>query len=232
MSYGGSELMVPEEMLLQVWRRIRLIEYDEDGVEHTYDTVIEDLDPSSITVAMPVVRGVLVPLGAGARVGLAVPWEGCAYLCRTTVVEGQSKGLPVLRLARPTQVERLQRRLFVRLAAPLPSVRVRFWSHELEDWQPLHGARAVDLSAGGMLLASPEALQAGTPIKVRFSLPPQTEETALQATVVRCDEDSRLDGRRMHRLGIRFLDITMQQQDAICRFILRRQAEMRRSGRQ
>ncbi len=221
---------VPWHGLVTLRMPIQIIESLENGKELRHDSIVEDLGPDVLVAAMPIEKGVLVPLPEGTSVKVCFPRQGALYVCNTSVVSRVMEPLPSLWLAPPRDVHRLQRRQSFRLPLLLVPTEVLV---KVEDgvWEAVPDTLILDISADGMRLTSRQPMDVGTEMKVRFELelPPDNREIAATGVVVRsCDLGQR--ELRRYQMGVRFLHIRRGDQDAICRFIFRKQAEMRRQG--
>lgn len=207
---------------------IQIIESLDNGKELHHDSIVEDLEPDVLVAAMPIEKGVLVPLPEGTTVKVCFPRQGALYVCDTSVVSRVMEPLPCLWLAPPTDVRRVQRRQSFRLPLLLVPTEILV---KVEDnvWEAVPDALILDISAGGLRLTSRQPMAVGTEMRVRFQLPLDNREIAATGVVVRsCDLGQR--ELRRYQMGVHFLHIRRGDQDAICRFIFRRQAEMRRQG--
>jgi hypothetical protein len=75
---------------------------------------------------------------------------------------------------------------------------------------------ALDLSLGGMRIATPTDLPSGQPIVLRFTLPGQERELIVRARIVLSFYDA---GTRHFAHGVAFTQYAAQDQEAIVRFI-------------
>ena len=73
--------------------------------------------------------------------------------------------------------------------------------------------RTVDLSESGLLMTTPEPLEPGTPVEVRFAVPVHPQAVTVQAkgTVVRANPG--------HSMAIRFTELDDADRDAIKRYL-------------
>lgn len=190
-----------------------------------YSTVVDDVDSAGITVTHPLLGGRPVPLERGESVRIEYAQSGSARIALLTTVEAVHKTpYPTIQLSPPDpmRIARFQQRSFVRLQLSL-SVRYRVMD---DSDLPLKQGEAIDLSASGMQVILPDALDAGDQVQLEFRLDERPYE--LLAEVVRPIGSM---GPFRFVYGLRFIGIDEQRRQAILRFIFAEQREMRRQGR-
>lgn len=160
--------------------------------------------------------------GASVTVGFGVPDRGY-YRFTTTALEEIAEPGPAVRLAYPTQIERVQQRRHYRLPVLIPfSFRV---INDLKAHRALITCQGhtVDISGGGMQFVSQEELKFGDHLE--FDMPEGLAlASGLVGVVLRTVDN--FDGT--YQASIQFEGIDRQQEEAIIRFIFQEQVRRRR----
>ncbi|MGO0121714.1 flagellar brake protein [Desulfothermobacter acidiphilus] len=197
------------------------------GEEDYYVSTVEDITDEAIFIALPYRQRSPLMLEVGDRVKVLFPGESECFWFSSTVRARLEEGKVILyALTLPTTVKRVQRRRDVRLYETMPVEFAPYREGEEPAWQP---TLALDLSAGGVRIASPRAYEPGSTLWVRFRLPLRNEELeiATPARVARC-EPVVLEGKRLYHLGLEFLQLSRSQKDKIFSYVFWRMMEKRR----
>jgi len=216
-----------------------------------YNTQIQDLSREELIVAWPTDRTVHVPLSSGQPVALEIRCHLGVLCLDSQVVATRYGPVPVLHIARGGDWSRSQLRSSVRLdvaVIPHQTTLVSTNGHSGQDVHAtgpeidldaikksqIHGEsiRVVirNLSAAGLLLASETRLEPGSIVRISFPLGKNQPDIDAFAMIVRVLEDMSRSKTYPFKAGCRFLGLGTKDQDSITRFILVRQAELRRSG--
>ncbi len=197
------------------------------------DAVVRAIGRDSITLGMldlPEDASAFV----GQRVGIAAQVHGRRYELDATV-RGLEAAPPGLVVSMPTEARRSQRRNFYRLNV---SIEARgYWVEGAEDLEdagtqdaelprhPLDGARLLDLSGGGTLVRTRQAVPIGALVTLVFSLEAGAPPTEVRARVkaVRLEERT-----HAYRLNTEFEGIARRTQEQIVRFIFQQQTLLSR----
>ncbi|MHB8179026.1 MAG: PilZ domain-containing protein [Vulcanimicrobiaceae bacterium] len=114
------------------------------------------------------------------------------------------------------QDDQAQHRRFARAAVDLPAT-VIVPGHEL-----IMAARALDLSAGGMRVATTADLPTGQKVVVRFSLPDSSHDMLLHGRIVLSYYDA---SKQYYVHGIAFTQFTRPDHAAIIAYVLAAQPQ-------
>ena len=182
----------------------------------------ERLLDEEILVSLAVDASMLALLHGGTPVRVCYNGKRALYCFDTVVTRHVHEGIVLVGLECPRDINRLQRREFVRLCVSLP-VRCRE-SRQKEEFE----ARTVDLSGGGMALISSREIPVGCRLDVWIDLgepgilPMKGEARWLE----------RLDigEQRRYMVGVTFLETSEKTQDFITGFVFSEQARLRRLG--
>ncbi|TDA69402.1 MAG: hypothetical protein D9V47_05770 [Clostridia bacterium] len=198
-----------------------------------YHSLVQDVGENWFTVQVPTIRGIEMRLHPGDEVETDLYAEGMRYhftapvLGRTT----DPQGIPLYRLAIPSQAERLNLREYVRWRV---AVDVGYEVITDKDKDVLHlvklhkKAPTIDLSGGGMQLLTKEQLAIDTLLLVQFELPPKK---AIRATArVKRSVPRAEAGPPRYFTGMAFEDISVHDQEAVINFVFRKMVEDRQKG--
>lgn len=222
---------------------------EESGV-HGYTTRVEDLTPTDLIVGWPTDQAVHVAASVGQPVSLEIKCHLGVLLLDSKISAIRRSPLPFLHVSRDGDWSRSQLRTSVRLDVAIIPQETRLFSSnghtpngngspaghvDLEklkkgqvESQPIRVA-IRNLSAAGLLLVSETGLEPGSVLRICFALGTNEVEIEALAVVVRAVGDS---GTKAYPFtaGCKFINLPMRDQDKISRFILTRQAQLRRSG--
>ncbi len=212
------------------WKINQLAEIETvtDGVVRNYASRIEDIQFGDLGLAMPMERGKYVRFMENQPVTVYVTVRGLYYFFNSNVTATDEELVPIIWVAQPHQAERLERRRFVRIAVDIRPHELHVMGPKDSHWRPLRG-KILDISAGGICFTCDTTLQKNGRVKASFSLPDHSTQVQTEGEVVRLEGDPyglshrRLAGATFRRLGYR-------EQEAIIKFVLRKQSEMIRRG--
>lgn len=204
---------------LQIGQRIQLKSATSE--DEWYPSRVEDLTEATVVVGAPLKGGAVVLFPVGGALDCQYAKDDAFYSFHTTVLERRRHPLPVLVLRRPDAVRRLQRRQMYRLPVVLPVVYKPVGSEEA------HKGNTVDLSGGGLCLASDQRLERGTELELSFSMPDGCEITG-RGRVVLVNEGRDGQGPPRYLHGVAFQELPEAVQERIVSFIFAEQRERRR----
>jgi c-di-GMP-binding flagellar brake protein YcgR len=219
------------------WKINQLVDIETlvDGVVRNYASRIEDLRYGDIGLATPIERGKYVPFSTGQPVTVYITVRGLYYFFHTHVSEMVRDPIPVLWVAKPRRTDRLERRRYVRVSVDIRPDEFLVMGPSDSDWKPVR-VKILDISAGGIRFTCRDALPKDARIKTTFRLP--TYNLGRLGEEVRVRTDGRVvrleppdnPFRPQHKAGASFQRLGYREQEAIIKFVLRRQAEMIRRG--
>lgn len=189
-----------------------------------YSSLLLDIGNTYLDIGVIQLLGKQVSLTPGATViiGFGIPESGY-FRFQTVVMETIAEPGPAVRIAFPTQLERVQQRKHYRLPVSLPlSFRVINNLQSHRSFITCLG-HTVDISGGGMQFVSQEVLQFGD--RLEIDLPSGLALSAGLAGVVLRTVDN-FDGT--YQTSVKFDGIDRQQEEAIIRFIFQEQVRRRR----
>jgi c-di-GMP-binding flagellar brake protein YcgR len=129
--------------------QIVTIEIPPEGPRAQYASRVEALDNEGIVLAAPLEGNEVVPLFTGQRLAVVVAYgrSGEARRFITTVLWQRSHPLPLIKVARPERIERVQRRRFFR-----EDVLLRGFCRRSTQIEPPVAMVTRNLSGGGALV--------------------------------------------------------------------------------
>lgn len=188
-----------------------------------YSSLLLDVGDAYLDIGVIQLLGSQVSLvpGAAVIIGFGIPESGY-YRFRTVVIETIAEPGPAVRVAFPTEIERVQQRRHYRLPVSLPlSFRVINDLKSHRSFITCQG-HTVDLSGGGMQFVSQEVLGFGD--RLEIDLPGGLASSGGLVGVVLRTTDN-FDGTYL--ISLKFEGIDRQQEETIIRFIFQEQVRRR-----
>jgi c-di-GMP-binding flagellar brake protein YcgR len=185
-------------------------------------TTIQDISEISFFIAIPVRKTIPMMLREGDRVQVQIPGPTGIILFSTKVVGWRRDAIPLIALALPKQIERIERRSFVRLSL-LMEASLAEQPEEGKEPVWIRG-QMLDLSGGGLRIAVRKNLKKGARVVVTFSLPIGSSKEQIQSLgeIMRVQETGQAG---VVQVGVQFLDLPTKFQDSIIRFIFEKLKE-------
>lgn len=148
------------------------------------------------------------------------------YLFKTTIlyVKNQGSRYASYILEKPKQVQRVQNREFVRIPVSINTIYAELKANgeESNDEEGL----ALNLSGGGMRLATSRLLEVGSVLLLSYNLDFDTDEVEIKVKgmvmreyTMRLEENSIKNWK--HHYGISFINIPTNLQDLIMRYVIK-----------
>jgi c-di-GMP-binding flagellar brake protein YcgR len=161
-------------------------------------------------------------LREGDKVQVQSPGATGMVIFSTRVVGWRRDAIPLIALALPKQVERIERRSFVRLSITVEASIAEILEKEKEPvW--IRG-QMLDISGGGIRIAVRKNFKKGSRVKVMFALPVGAvrENIIASGEVMRVHETNQSG---LLQIGVQFLDLPSKHQDSVIRFIFEKLKE-------
>jgi c-di-GMP-binding flagellar brake protein YcgR len=201
----------------------------EERVE-SFATRVEEVAAEHLAVLVPMMRLEQRPIASGTPVQVAYvhnrrPWRFASQS------KGSTPGGEFQLLGLPTSVESLDRRRAFRLHTPVRPLSVYRLLVDPERVEEPGGlvlpCTITDLSEGGVSLSSRASASVGEWLGLHIELPGGREvRTRMRAVLVQAPAP----GNRNFRIHCVFADISRVDADAIGRYLISRQLQMRRGG--
>jgi c-di-GMP-binding flagellar brake protein YcgR len=194
------------------------IELRKDPDPAFFKSSIQELSEDTLAVTVPVKAGQRLMLYPGDRVRVQFVINDASYYFDTTMLSRkQSNQVPLFVLARPNVLSRIQRRDFVRFPVAV-SVVFRLLQQE-GDAQVSYRGKTVDLSAGGVQIASSFCPAAGDKVQLKLQLEDERlPELNERGDIVWAYYDEWL---KTARFGVRFTDISEAERERVVAYIFR-----------
>jgi len=197
------------------------------GERDWYASTIQDIRAGEIYISVPRLRGDALTFTPGDGVQVRFCGDSASYLFPARYLGRTLDAVPLYRLARTGEIERVQQRNYVRLPVNLE---VGYAQPPEKNRSPRYKkGYAVDLSGGGMRLALNEPVLPGRTLLLKFTLPLRrgAKEIAATGRVVRLFE-SAVDGVKTYQVAVEFTDLPRARQDDIVQYVFQRMAEQAR----
>jgi len=212
------------------WKVNQLAEVETvtDGIIRNYASRIEDFRYGDIGLATPIEQGRYVYFMLGQPVTIYVTVRGLYYFFHSNVTGTSKKPIPIIWVAQPRRAERLERRRYVRVDVDIHPDEFMISTPDDTAWKSVR-CKILDISAGGICFTCREAVPQNGLLKTSFELPDKSAHVETEGQVVRLERDL-YTHHPIHRAGASFSRLRFREQEAIIKFVLRRQAEMIRKG--
>ncbi|MDN5293814.1 MAG: hypothetical protein PWQ91_1798 [Eubacteriales bacterium] len=192
-----------------------------------YPSRIEEISDRVILLAAPIKKGRVLPVETGTPVEVCFARQNCFY-CFASVVSGMVREkVPLVVVQKPEKIERVQRRRFVRFEVRLP-VKFYLLDNQYNPLPPQLEGFTVNISGGGILLATEAEVKIGDQLQLEIAFPDGTIIEAV-GRVVRLQEVWE-DRKAINYAGIEFILLSSRDQDTITRFIFQQQRLLRAKG--
>lgn len=207
------------------------VEVSRVGESDYYVSRIDALDEDTFYMPLPYSKLHPLVLYKGDDVTIKFAGEQESFMFHTTVLDVQRDKVPMYRLRSPTEIIRVQQRHFVRLPVLLEAYCA--WLPEGKELPKYNSVRVLDISGGGLKIATDVSLKVGEVLLIKLDLPPVIGWTVerfnftLKAEVVRI-KTVKVDDEVIYHLGLKFLNITQKQQDKIVCFVFQKMTDVNR----
>ncbi|KAA8675201.1 flagellar brake protein [Clostridium sp. HV4-5-A1G] len=198
-----------------------------------YKSNIQDLSDDCIGINIPVNNHRYIALKKGDKIA-AVYYSGKnIYSFHTVVVGRKIEKILIIMIKKPTEVEVVQRRNFVRvpiifdvLCAMVP---VRKDPHNLDDQVRVFNAYSVDMSGGGMKVVVNDKLEYKLQIDdiIMVTIPMENDSLTVKGKIVRIDRNK--DNSKLI-LGLAFTDLDKMSRERIIRLLFQIMREHIKKG--
>lgn len=198
--------------------------YDEEPFSSIILSCAEGVE---LTISMPARKDEEIPLLPGTKAVFHIARFDGVRTFSTHVLRTQGGTHPVLILAWPSVIERVNRRDTIRIPAEVVAD-VTYCPEGREMPQVLRGVTS-DLSEGGMRLVVPEPVPAGSALSVRLHLPGE-EINVCGGRVVRTGSSKLPAGEERLWIGVQFQNVSGALQRNLRQFLWQLQRELLRRG--
>jgi c-di-GMP-binding flagellar brake protein YcgR len=192
-----------------------------DSLSRAYPSRVEDLQGENVTLAWPSDGGVRVSFRIEESVYLSYTRTDAVYGIQGIVKRTVTEPMALIQVHLVGQVERIQRREYVRVQAILP-VEMILSSTVEEGLAPSItkiSTKTIDLSAGGMAIHHKAVIPHGTLFDVQLNLPGSSSSLRLLAKVVRDSVFRDAYNEKMHRYGLMFLSVPEGTRSRLVKYV-------------
>jgi len=179
---------------------------------------VQDITDDGIFIDRPIIDLSLLPSNVGQDVMIVYTRNDATYRFHTRVLDELYMGhLPVLMIAHPEELERVQRRSHFRLNISLPIDYQQKKLLDLNKNAPYKSGNVLDLSAGGVKFSVPIAqinmLKKGDILHLKFYLTTIEKQIETEAVVLKKGTEKHNENRG--NIVCRYLDITHKDMEAV-----------------
>jgi len=195
-----------------------------------YSSTVQDIGDDFVTIMAPLQEGYPLILKPGEAVLGRFIQDRKSYFFYTFVL-GKHKENEVifLELSMPEEIKEDQQRATIRFPILMDVEKSTLLSSLKKGEEPVYEkTKALDISAGGMKIASSIEYPIGTVFSIRFSLDfnengnNQSVHFVTRALLVYCKE---MEKQKIYHIGIEFIDLKEPQRDKIFKFIFNRMSK-------
>lgn len=187
-----------------------------------YKSTIQDIKKNEIIISIPVGEGIYLTINAGDEIEQYYYDDKGNIFKYTTKILGRltEKGMPFYRLSLPYNIEKIQRRDFVRVDIVKE---ITYINEKNINTSEMKKALIVDLSGGGAKIKVKEKLYKDNIILISFS--EEDFNLSIKGKIVRVDMTENKD----YICGVKFIDLEEKIREKIIRLvftIMRKQREL------
>lgn len=190
------------------------------------DSVLVSAGERTLVTTPPSRHGVRIPVESGRRIVLTFVMPDASYTMKCPVLKSNDEGL-LLGVPGDEEIQRIQRREFVRVPASLPCVLEALLDPETGTQAPPITGKLQDISGGGCGVESYSGLASGTDVVVTMVLPEEGEVT-LYGRIRRSVALMTAAGRQ-HVMGVEFFELDEAQRSKLVLYVNSIQREMMRA---
>ncbi|MDO7788384.1 flagellar brake protein [Desulforamulus aquiferis] len=214
---------------LRIGQKIFVIPLDR---EEQYISSVYDMDDKGIYVPIPFANSQPLILTREQEIQVKYMTENGGFMFRTQAIgrvnEKDKLPMYIFRYPLDTEITRFQLREFARVPIMLE---VEYaLPPEKDEPAVFEKVFTVDLSGGGIKLAIKKPFNRGQKLLLCFTIAYKAKKKqqviSTRGQVIRCELVDQDMGT--YHIGIKFLDITPQQQDAIMAYVFERMIEIKR----
>lgn len=224
--------------MLELNQRVELEVHDGEYAG-TYLSRVEEIGEKDLRVAIPVEKGVIVPLRLKTPITVTFLGKDAVYSGDTFIIGRLMDPIPVLILLRPEEFRRIQRRSYVRVDTHLP-VQIKVIGEQGDEENPANEKLILgysrNVSGGGLMVAvevsdvKETKISLDTLLETSFEIPDVPTPLKSIGRVVRLDKQKSSKATEEIILGIYFVSLEEKDREHIISYVFRRQRELRKLG--
>lgn len=215
--------------LLKIGEMVEVEISQNQSYEGNYLSKVTDMDDKQIFFSLPTEKGHVVPLRKGEKISINVVKKDGVYSFKGNIIDRSMKPYMHFLMNIPKDIVRLQRRNFVRIMLNLVTTFQIYSISGEELSEEIHKGVTINLSGGGMFIASTKKLDYGTEVLVNFKLTNGIECNKIRG-MVRREESIKVMGGEKLGYGIEFLEIDSRIREHIISYLFELQRDRRSKG--
>lgn len=172
-----------------------------------FNSNVQDVTEEYIAISIPTNSGEYIPLSKGAIIEVIYNEEENFYKFRSSVIGRKFENIPILLIAKPTEVKKIQRRKYVRISLISTVKYINLKNQPKINPKTIGSSEyikavLVDLSGGGMRVRVEEEIKLYDFLLVSLTI--NNEDTLIVGQAMRIIKDD--EGRFSCGLSFEFLD--------------------------
>lgn len=181
--------------------------------EKYFNSNVQDVTKDYIAISIPTNAGEYLPLSKGAMIEVIYYEEENIYKFESTIIGRKFENIPILLLAKPKEIKKIQRRKYVRVPLIQTAKYINFKNDPKTNLSKIDAKKylkavLVDLSGGGMRVKVSEEIKSNDFLLV--SLTVNEEDVLIVGQTKRIVKDD--DGRFICGLSFESLDNGTREQ--------------------
>jgi c-di-GMP-binding flagellar brake protein YcgR len=223
---GEAISMQELKKLLSIGARINLLvidSYNQTQYVSRVDNINED---ETLDVLIPISKNKIVYIKNDTAVKVIIAKEGAIYEFKAKIVNKLFGAVPLLKLMRISEIQKIQRRNYFRLKA-VNNIKIRRIVNLKEKiFEEYFNATMVDISGGGIAFNADRELEINDIIEISLNL--NANSINLLGKIVRAE---RVDDKAIKfAYGVNFEKITEIERNIIMRYIFEEQRKLAKKG--
>lgn len=203
---------------------IRVIDGDYQGY---YNSRIEGITEKEFILALPFIGTVPIPIRIGEKISIYSVSDDAVYRVDGEIVKRQLEPIPILQVKISEDIERVQRRRYVRIPIVLNI------QYKLKGVDKIYYTYSKDISGGGVRIILPELLKVYDIIEMRIELISPEPPINCEGEVVWINKQEILVINKREEIihaGIRFTLIEEKERERLIRFLFNYQRNLIKKG--
>ncbi|MBW9151925.1 flagellar brake protein [Clostridium estertheticum] len=181
--------------------------------EKYFNSNVQDVTEDYIAISIPTNSGEYLPLSNGSIIDVIYYEEENIYKFSSTIIGRKFENIPILLLAKPEEIKKIQRRRYVRVPLIKTAKYINLKNEPKVNLSTIDDSKylkavLVDLSGGGMRVKVSEEIKDNDFLLVALSVNEEEVLIVGQAKRIMKDDDSRF----ICGLSFEFLDNATQEQ--------------------
>jgi c-di-GMP-binding flagellar brake protein YcgR len=210
-----------------------MVRFQDEKWPGAFPSRVEDKSAGKAVLSWPADGGTRVPVSKRDRLFLSFIRADAVYRVEGIVEGTWNEPLPAIEVALSGQIERIQRREYVRVHALLPvEMTLSATGGDGAEISAIgsFSTNTIDVSGSGMALQHKQTIPLGTLFEARLSIPGQPPPLNLLAMVVRSTTIRDAQQQKIHRLGWTFVSLAENLRSRLVRYVFEMQRKSMQHG--